>query len=102
MTVLKTVLMLAMTLVLASGAVAEDAKKGEKRKAGATKKEGDAKKGEGAKRRGVRKAPSVTSRFTAKLDLSAEQKEKYEQLGNFFNIPPSYGMYGIMGRKQCR
>jgi len=84
MTVLKTVLMLALTLVLASGAAAEDAKKGEKGKAGATKKENDAKKGEGAKRRGERKAPSVTSRFTAKLDLSAEQKEKIAAIDKEF------------------
>jgi len=82
MKALKTVLMLTLTLVLATGAVAEEAKKGEKGKAGAAKKEGGAKKegaakkGDGAKRRGERKAPSVTSRFTAKLDLSAEQKEK--------------------------
>ena len=38
MKALKTVLMLALTLVLATGAVAEDAKKGEKGKAAAAKK----------------------------------------------------------------
>ncbi|NQV28894.1 MAG: hypothetical protein HQ518_31455 [Rhodopirellula sp.] len=62
MKTLKTAIMLALTLVLVTGAVAEDAKKREKGKAVAKK--------------GERKAPGVTARFTAKLDLSAEQKEK--------------------------
>lgn len=84
MKALKTVLMLALTLVLVTGAVAEDTKKGEKGKAAAAKKEGAAKKGDGARRRGERKAPSVTSRFTAKLDLSAEQKEKIAAIDKEF------------------
>lgn len=90
MNVLKSTLMLALTLVLATGAVAEDANKGEKGKAGAAKKadgakkSAGAKKGEGAKRRGERKAPSVTARFTAKLDLSAEQKEKIAAIDKEF------------------
>jgi hypothetical protein len=70
MKALKTVLMLALTLVLATGAVAEDAKKGEKGKAAAKK--------------GERKAPGVTARFVAKLDLSAEQKEKVAAIDKEF------------------
>ena len=89
MKALKTVLMLTLTLVLATGAVAEEAKKGEKGKAGAAKKEGakkegTAKKGDGQKRRGERKAPSITARFTAKLDLSAEHKEKIAAIDKEF------------------
>ena len=70
MKALKTVLMLALTLVLATGAVAEDAKKGEKGKAAAKK--------------GERKATGVTARFVAKLDLSAEQKEKVAAIDKEF------------------
>lgn len=77
MKALQTVLMLALTLVLATGAVAEDARKGEKGKAAAAKKDG-------AKKRGERKAPGVTARFTAKLDLSAEQKEKVAAIDKEF------------------
>ncbi|MDA0808013.1 MAG: hypothetical protein O3B68_08455 [Planctomycetota bacterium] len=70
MKALKTVLMLALTLVLATGAVAEDAKKGEKGKAAAKK--------------GERKARGVTARFVARLDLSAEQKEKVAAIDKEF------------------
>jgi hypothetical protein len=70
MKALKTVMMLALTLVLATGAVAEDAKKGEKGKAAAKK--------------GERKAPGVTARFTANLELSAEQKEKVAAIDKEF------------------
>lgn len=70
MKALKTVLMLALTLVLATGAVAEDAKKGEKSKAAAKK--------------GERKAPGVTARFIKDLDLSAEQKEKVAAIDKEF------------------
>jgi Spy/CpxP family protein refolding chaperone len=77
MKALKTVLMLALTLVLATGAVAEDAKKGEKGKAAAAKKDGAAKRGE-------RKAPGVTARLVGKLDLSAEQKEKVAAIDKEF------------------
>ena len=71
MKALKTVLLLALTLVLATGAVAEDAaKKGEKGKAAAKK--------------GERKAPGVTARFTKDLDLSAEQKEKVAAIDKEF------------------
>jgi hypothetical protein len=83
MKALQTVLMLALTLVLATGAVAEDARKGEKGKAAAANKDG-VKKGDGAKKRGERKAQGVTARFTAKLDLSAEQKEKVAAIDKEF------------------
>tara|TARA_R110002072_G_scaffold302100_1_gene483891 strand:+ start:48448 stop:49071 length:624 start_codon:yes stop_codon:yes gene_type:complete len=78
MKALKVVLMLALTLVLATGASAEDARKGEKGKAAA------AKKGDAAKKKGERKAPGVTARFTRELDLSAEQKEKVAAIDKEF------------------
>ena len=77
MNALKTMIMLALTLALATGAVAEDAKKPEKGKAAAAKK-GEAKKG------AERKAPGVTARFVAKLDLSAEQKEQVAAIDKEF------------------
>lgn len=78
MNVLKTTLLLALSLVLATGAVAEDAKKGEKGKAAAAKKR------DGGKQRAERKAPGVTARFVAKLDLSAEQKEQIAAIDKEF------------------
>ncbi|MDA1162261.1 MAG: hypothetical protein O3B13_04080 [Planctomycetota bacterium] len=73
----KTMLMLMLALVLATGAVAEDAKKGEKGKPAAAKK-GEARKG------AERKAPTATSRFLGKIELSAEQKEKVAAIDKEF------------------
>lgn len=90
MKVLKTTMLVMLSLVLVTGAVAEDAKKGEKGKAAAGKKgdaakKGDAtRKGAAAKKRGERKAPSVTARLVGKLDLSAEQKEKVAAIDKEF------------------
>lgn len=78
MNVLKTSLMLALSLVVATGAVAEDAKNGEKGKAAAAKKR------DVARQRGERKAPGVTARFVGKLDLSAEQKEQIAAIDKEF------------------
>lgn len=77
MKTLKTMLMLMLTLVLATGAVAEDAKKGEKGNPAAAKK-GEAKKG------AERKAPTATSRLLGKIELSAEQKEKVAAIDKEF------------------
>lgn len=79
MNVLRSALMLTLSLALVTGAIAEDApKKGEKGKAAA------AKKADGAKKRGERKVPGVTARLVAKLDLSAEQKEKIAAIDKEF------------------
>lgn len=89
MKALKTTMLVILSLVFVTGAVAEDAKKGEKGKAAATKNDGAAKKGDAArkgaaKKRGERKAPSVTARLVGKLDLSAEQKEKVAAIDKEF------------------
>ena len=83
MKVLKTALMLTLSLALATGALAADeAKKGEKGKAAAAKKAGGA-KGKG----GPRKAPGVTARFLRNIELSAEQKEKVAAIDKEFAAP---------------
>lgn len=83
MKVLQTTLMLMLTFVLATGAMAEEKKKGEKGKAAAAKK-GDAAKKGAARKKGERKAPGVTARFVGKLDLSAEQKVKVAAIDKEF------------------
>lgn len=84
MKALQTVLLLTLSLVLATGAVAEDKAKGEKGKAGAAKKQEGAKGKEGARRGEGRKAPSISARFLGKIELSPEQKEKVAAIDKEF------------------
>lgn len=80
MNILRTALLLTLSFSIVGSAIAEDApQKGEKGKAAAAARKGDA-----ARKRGERKAPGITARFVAKLDLSAEQKEKIAAIDKEF------------------
>ncbi len=72
MKALKTLLMLALALVLATGAVAEDAKKGEKGKPAA-------KKGEGAKKAAREKLPASPHGSPPNLTCLPSRRKRLQQ-----------------------
>ena len=89
MKVFRSVLILALTVAVAGGAVADEKKEAKKdgaRKVTAEKKGDAAQKGKGRAKGRTRKAPAVSQLMLRGIELTAEQKKAVEPFDKEFSV----------------